>query len=235
MWLDLLNQGIEDGYFRPDIDVDVIYRFIRDTTWVSVRWYQPGGPLTAEQVGRQYLSIVLGGITREKESEMTGTSQAYVIEAVRTAVGKRNGSLAGVHPVDLGAAGWRGLLDRVDVDPGAVDDVIAGCVDAIGAQAGNIARLSWLAAGYPGGGPRCHRGSSVRVQSAGDFLWSTGDHVRDRRPDRGGRHAEHEPDPDLLGDDRRPSNSASPHPPTNPRAGCTDTAIRRSRSFADRS
>src|SRR5258705_2756991 len=80
---------------------------------------------------------------------MTGTSQAYVIDAVRTAVGKRNGSLAGVHPVDLGAAGWRGLFDRVDVDPGAVDDVIAGCVDAIGPQAGNIARLSWLAAGYP--------------------------------------------------------------------------------------
>lgn len=75
--------------------------------------------------------------------------EAYVIEAVRTAVGKRNGSLAGVHPVDLGAAAWRGLFDRTDVDPGAVDDVIAGCVDAIGPQAGNIARLSWLAAGYP--------------------------------------------------------------------------------------
>jgi acetyl-CoA C-acetyltransferase len=80
---------------------------------------------------------------------MAGISQAYVVEAVRTAVGKRNGSLAGVHPVDLGAAAWRGLVDRVDVDPGAVDDVIAGCVDAIGGQAGNIARLSWLAAGYP--------------------------------------------------------------------------------------
>jgi TetR/AcrR family transcriptional regulator, cholesterol catabolism regulator len=63
MWLDVLNQGIEEGYFRPDIDVDLVYRFIRDTTWVSVRWYQPGGPLTAEEVGRQYLSIVLGGIT----------------------------------------------------------------------------------------------------------------------------------------------------------------------------
>ncbi|GAC1406596.1 MAG: acetyl-CoA C-acetyltransferase [Mycobacterium sp.] len=80
---------------------------------------------------------------------MAGFSQAYVIEAVRTAVGRRNGSLAGVHPVDLGAAGWRGLFDRADVDPGAIDDVIAGCVDAIGPQAGNIARLSWLAAGYP--------------------------------------------------------------------------------------
>ncbi|MGV0716388.1 steroid 3-ketoacyl-CoA thiolase FadA6 [Mycolicibacterium sp. XJ662] len=74
---------------------------------------------------------------------------AYVIDAVRTAVGKRNGSLAGVHPVDLGATGWRGLFDRNDVDPGAVDDVIAGCLDTIGPQAGNIARLSWLAAGFP--------------------------------------------------------------------------------------
>ena len=46
-------------------DVDLVYRFIRDTTWVSVRWYQPGGPLTAAQVGQQYLAIVLGGITKE--------------------------------------------------------------------------------------------------------------------------------------------------------------------------
>ncbi|OBH17910.1 acetyl-CoA C-acetyltransferase [Mycolicibacter terrae] len=76
-------------------------------------------------------------------------SEAYVIDAARTAVGKRNGSLAGVHPVDLGALAFRGLLDRVGVDPAAVDDVIAGCVDAIGGQAGNIGRLAWLAAGYP--------------------------------------------------------------------------------------
>ena len=45
--------------------------------------------------------------------------EAYVIDAVRSAVGKRNGSLSGVHPVDLGAAAWRGLFDRVDVDPGS--------------------------------------------------------------------------------------------------------------------
>jgi AcrR family transcriptional regulator len=66
MWVDVLQQGIKEGYFRPDLNVDLVYRFIRDTTWVSVRWYQPGGPLTAEQVGRQYLSIVLGGITAEQ-------------------------------------------------------------------------------------------------------------------------------------------------------------------------
>jgi TetR/AcrR family transcriptional regulator, cholesterol catabolism regulator len=65
IWVDVLNQGVEEGCFRPDIDVDLVYRFIRDTTWVSVRWYQPGGPLTAEQVGAQYLAIVLGGITRK--------------------------------------------------------------------------------------------------------------------------------------------------------------------------
>jgi TetR/AcrR family transcriptional regulator, cholesterol catabolism regulator len=68
MWVDVLKQGVAEGRFRPDIDVDLVYRFIRDTTWVSVRWYQPGGPLTAEQVGQQYLSIVLGGITKEGAS-----------------------------------------------------------------------------------------------------------------------------------------------------------------------
>ena len=68
MWVDLLNQGIDQGYFASDINVDLVYRFIRDTTWVSVRWYQPGGPLTAEQVGRQYLSIVLDGIATDKEN-----------------------------------------------------------------------------------------------------------------------------------------------------------------------
>ena len=69
MWVDVLNHGIADGYFSPDLDVDLVYRFIRDTTWVSVRWYSPGGPLTAEQVGRQYLAIVLGGITKSKETQ----------------------------------------------------------------------------------------------------------------------------------------------------------------------
>ena len=76
-------------------------------------------------------------------------SEAYVIDAVRTAVGKRNGSLAGVHPIDLGVHVFRGIFDRNDVDPAAVDDAVVGCVDAIGGQAGNIGRLAWLAAGFP--------------------------------------------------------------------------------------
>jgi len=76
-------------------------------------------------------------------------SEAYVIDAVRTPVGKRNGSLAGVHPIDLGVHVFRGIFDRNDVDPAAVDDAIVGCVDTVGGQAGNIGRLTWLAAGFP--------------------------------------------------------------------------------------
>ncbi|MDH6196275.1 acetyl-CoA C-acetyltransferase [Mycobacterium frederiksbergense] len=75
--------------------------------------------------------------------------EAYIVDAVRTPVGKKNGSLAQVHPIDLGVHAFKAIFDRVDVDPGAVDDVIVGCVDAIGGQAGNIGRLAWLAAGYP--------------------------------------------------------------------------------------
>src|SRR6184192_928274 len=74
---------------------------------------------------------------------------AYVIDAVRSPVGKRNGGLAKVHPADLGAHSIRALIERTGVDPGAVDDVVFGCVDTIGPQAGDIARTCWLVAGYP--------------------------------------------------------------------------------------
>jgi acetyl-CoA C-acetyltransferase len=72
---------------------------------------------------------------------------AYVIDAVRTPVGRRGGALRGIHPADLGAHVLAALMDRVDVDPVEVDDVIFGCVDTIGPQAGDIARTAWLAAG----------------------------------------------------------------------------------------
>ncbi len=80
---------------------------------------------------------------------MASAATAYVIDAVRTPVGRRNGSLAGLHPIDLGVHAFRAIFDRTDLDPAAVDDAIVGCVDAIGGQAGNIGRLTWLAAGYP--------------------------------------------------------------------------------------
>ncbi|GLZ31766.1 acetyl-CoA acetyltransferase [Lentzea sp. NBRC 105346] len=75
--------------------------------------------------------------------------EAYIIEAVRTPAGRRNGALSHLHPADLGAHAITALLNRVDVDPTDVDDVIFGCVDTLGPQAGDIARTSWLVAGYP--------------------------------------------------------------------------------------
>ena len=76
-------------------------------------------------------------------------SEAYIVGAVRSPVGRRKGGLASVHPADLGAHALNALMERTGVDPGAVDDVIMGCLDAIGPQAGCIARTAWLAAGLP--------------------------------------------------------------------------------------
>ena len=75
--------------------------------------------------------------------------EAYIIDAVRTPVGKRGGALAGVHSADLGAHVLSALMTRTGVDPGAVDDVIMGCCDTIGSQAGDVARSAWLVAGLP--------------------------------------------------------------------------------------
>ena len=75
--------------------------------------------------------------------------EAYIIDAVRTPVGKRGGALAGVHSADLGGIVLSALMRRTGVDPGAVDDVIMGCCDTIGSQAGDVARSAWLVAGLP--------------------------------------------------------------------------------------
>ncbi|MEU4211650.1 acetyl-CoA C-acetyltransferase [Streptomyces sp. NPDC026206] len=76
-------------------------------------------------------------------------AEAYIVEAVRTPVGRRGGALATAHPADLGAHVITALMERTGVDPAAVDDVILGCLDTVGPQAGDIARTSWLAAGLP--------------------------------------------------------------------------------------
>ncbi len=75
--------------------------------------------------------------------------EAYVIDAVRTPVGKRGGALKDIHPADLGAHVLNAIVDRNDIDPLAYEDVYFGCVDTIGPQAGDIARTAWLAAGLP--------------------------------------------------------------------------------------
>ena len=76
-------------------------------------------------------------------------AEAFIVDAVRTPVGRRGGGLAAAHPADLGAHVILSLVQRTGIDPLAVDDVIFGCVDTIGPQAGDIARTAWLAAGLP--------------------------------------------------------------------------------------
>ena len=75
--------------------------------------------------------------------------EAYIVDAVRTPVGRRGGSLARIHPADLGAHAIAALVARTGIDPRAVEDVVFGCVDTIGPQAGDVARTCWLAAGLP--------------------------------------------------------------------------------------
>src|SRR3954449_165440 len=75
--------------------------------------------------------------------------EAFIIDTVRTPVGKRGGSLSQIHPADLGAHTLKALVDRTGIDPGAVDDVVMGCLDTIGPQAGDVGRTAWLAAGLP--------------------------------------------------------------------------------------
>ncbi|MGI9006279.1 MAG: acetyl-CoA C-acetyltransferase [Pseudonocardiales bacterium] len=76
-------------------------------------------------------------------------SEAYIVGAVRSPVGRRNGGLSSVHPADLAAHVLKELLDRTGVDPQAVEDVVMGCVMQAGPQALDIARTAWLSAGLP--------------------------------------------------------------------------------------
>ncbi len=76
-------------------------------------------------------------------------TNAYIVDAVRTPVGRRGGSLSQIHPADLGAHSIKALVERTGIDPSAVEDVIFGNVDSIGPQAGDIARTCWLVAGLP--------------------------------------------------------------------------------------
>jgi acetyl-CoA C-acetyltransferase len=76
-------------------------------------------------------------------------AEAYIVDAVRSPVGRRGGGLSQVHPADLGAHSLKALVERTGIDPAAVEDVVFGNVDSIGGQAGDIARTCWLAAGLP--------------------------------------------------------------------------------------
>ena len=80
---------------------------------------------------------------------MTAPRDAFIVEAVRTPVGRRGGALSTVHPADLAAFTLNGMIERTGIDPEFVDDVILGCANQIGSQAANVARTAWLAAGLP--------------------------------------------------------------------------------------
>jgi acetyl-CoA acyltransferase len=75
--------------------------------------------------------------------------EAVIIEAVRTPIGKRNGSLKDFHPVDLLAEALKEVVSRAGVDPAQIEDNITGCVSQIGEQSLNVGRNGWLAAGFP--------------------------------------------------------------------------------------
>ena len=147
--------------------------------------------------------------------------EAYIVDAVRTPVGKRGGGLSQVHPADLGAHVLKAIVERNDLDPMVVEDVVFGCVDQLGPQAGDIARTCWLAAGLPEAIPgttvdrQC--GSS---QQAVHFAAQGRDERHAGRRGRG-RRAEHEHDPDRGRARPRPSRSASPTRSPGPRAGST--------------
>lgn len=76
LWIGLLEDGVREGAFRQGMDLEVVYRFIRDTVWVAVHWYRPGGgQLAAHDVAEQYLQILLDGIAvrRRKAAGRSGT------------------------------------------------------------------------------------------------------------------------------------------------------------------
>src|SRR2546421_171150 len=104
---------------------------------------------------------------------------AVIVDAVRTAGGKRNGKLKDWHPVDLAAETLKALVERNDLDPAVIDDVVMGCVMQVGEQGLNIGRNAGLAAGFPesvcsttverqcGSAPQCARCSAPRAPAGG--------------------------------------------------------------------
>jgi AcrR family transcriptional regulator len=69
LWTGLLEAGVASGELRADLDIELVYRFLRDTVWVAVRWYRPGGELSPSDVADQYLTILLEGLGPTKNRE----------------------------------------------------------------------------------------------------------------------------------------------------------------------
>lgn len=82
MWITVLEQGVATGAFRADVDPKIVYRFLRDSLWVAVRWYRPGGRMTAQQLADQYLNLVMGGLSA-RPAESTGATPIAPATPVR--------------------------------------------------------------------------------------------------------------------------------------------------------
>src|SRR3954454_18036749 len=122
--------------------------------WSTASCATPSGSLSAGTdpvaTSRRPTSPTSTSPSSSRESPRSPTMpEAYIVDAVRTPVGKRGGSLAQMHCADLGAHVLTALVERTGIDPGAVDDVVMGCCDTIGSQAGDVARTAWLVAGLP--------------------------------------------------------------------------------------
>eukprot|EP01041_Mallomonas_annulata_P031781 gene31781-54145_t len=113
--------------------------------WMKRTWALVGGWGDRSYHYKRLDEAVLGG------SFPIGNkmAEAYIIDAVRTPIGRKKGTLAELHPADLGAAPIKALVERTGIDAGAVDDVDWGCCDTIGPQAGANGRTVWLGAGLP--------------------------------------------------------------------------------------
>ena len=104
-WLGTLERGVADGVFRADLDIRLTYRFVRDTVWVAASWYRPGGgpqprgdrpPVPLDGPGRHRRTHVSGASSgrRRTTEEYAVMAEAYIVEAVRTPVGRRRGGLS---------------------------------------------------------------------------------------------------------------------------------------------
>ena len=150
MWIDAARpRASTQGCFRPDLDVDLVYRFIRDTTWVSVRWYTPGGPLTAEEVGRSTSRSFSTGSPPTRQGDLPCLRHT---SSTRSA--PRWASATARWPACIRSTSactrFRGIFDRNDVDPAAVDDAIVGLRATPSAvRPATSVGCTWLAAGYP--------------------------------------------------------------------------------------
>ena len=155
---------------------------------------------------------------------------AVIVGAVRTAVGRKNGKLAGYRPDDLLADTLKALVARVKIDPSEVEDVVMGCVDQVGEQGLNIARNAALIAGLSPRRLRHHARPHVRLRPAGRQLRGHGRDVRPVRVRDRGRRGEHEPRPDGLerhGARRRAALPAAPGALQHHPAGALGRADRR--------